>query len=283
MTTKSTLHVRPLAASKSLDGHSLLVEDREIYRKYADLYDRIYLDTPLYQAATEFVLGRLGPNSAMRILDLCAGTGSHARLLTDAGASVLGIDRSAEMLEIARRKAPLARFLQCDVRDLSLAERFDAVTCLYGSIHYIERIGDVDRIFRTAFRHLAPGGLLIFELRDGQNVPEQPLIQNLDGLSVSTCWLRKRGVDASDLYVVSAFDPHSGRHFVDVHNLFHTDPILVASRARAVGFVDVELLWGYSDVPYRRVAWGDGVLLVGRRDDPSCYPRRARARQRHRR
>ena len=40
-----------------------------------------------------------------RILDLGCGTGGHALVLARRGYRITGVDRSASMLEIARRKA----------------------------------------------------------------------------------------------------------------------------------------------------------------------------------
>jgi SAM-dependent methyltransferase len=51
------------------------------------------------------------------VVDLGCGSGIWARALTDAGYDVLGVDQSEEMLRIARRRAPRARFVQASVVD----------------------------------------------------------------------------------------------------------------------------------------------------------------------
>jgi SAM-dependent methyltransferase len=51
------------------------------------------------------------------VVDLGCGSGIWARTLTDAGYEVLGVDQSADMLRIARRQAPRARFEQASVVD----------------------------------------------------------------------------------------------------------------------------------------------------------------------
>ncbi|HJR44381.1 MAG TPA: class I SAM-dependent methyltransferase [Actinomycetota bacterium] len=52
-----------------------------------------------------------------RIVDLGCGSGILARLMTERNYDVVGLDRAREMLRIARREAPRARFLHGSVVD----------------------------------------------------------------------------------------------------------------------------------------------------------------------
>lgn len=245
---------------------ALHVADRALYGRDADLYDGIYYRDDLYRRETDFVLDHLAGISQPEILDLCAGTGSHARLLTDRGARVVGVDRSGEMLAIARQKVPEARFLQEDIRSFALAEAFDAVICMYGALHYIEEPQDVVRVLRRAWDHLRPGGMLILDLRERDHLPEEVPGELVDGHGFRKFWLRRRGVDDSDLYALSAFDRRTGRHFLEVHNLFHTDPIRVANWARLAAFTEVRLHPDYrSTETYQKSLGENKVVLVGRR------------------
>jgi len=244
----------------------LHVADRTLYGRDADLYDGIYYRDGLYRREADFVLDHLTEISQPAILDLCAGTGPHARLLTDRGARVVGVDRSEEMLAIARTKAPDARFLQADIRSFALAEDFDAVICMYGAIHYVEEPQDLVRVLSRAWDHLKPGGTLIVDLRERDHLPEEVPGELVDGHGSSKFWLRQRGVDDSDLYAISAFDRRTGRHFLEVHNLFHTDPFRVANWARLAGFTEVRLHPDYRRTEiYERSLGENKVVLVGRR------------------
>lgn len=242
---------------------SPLIEGAAIYGSEAALYDRIYFDEQYYRRSSSFVLERLPRRPS--ILDLCAGTGSHTREFLAAGASVVAIDVSADMLAIARQKAPEARFVCADVRGLALGSRFDAVVCLYGSIHYIEAPNDIRRILKVAVEHLVPGGVLVFELRDHDRLSRDPIERRCGSLSVSTMWRPGEGAGHSDLYIVSAFDRVSGRHFVDVHHLFCTNPTLIVGWAMAAGLTGIKLHMGFDDAEYGRTGGGDAPVLVGRR------------------
>jgi len=76
-----------------------------------------------------------------RILDLPCGTGRLAEPLLEAGYSVMGVDISPAMLEIADRR--LARFgsrfssFACDVHQMAArSERFDAALCARVLMHF---------------------------------------------------------------------------------------------------------------------------------------------------
>jgi pyrroloquinoline-quinone synthase len=246
----------------------LRVADRSLYGRDADLYDAIYYREDLYRREADFVLDHLTGVPHPSLLDLCAGTGSHARLLTDRGVRVTGVDRSDAMITIARRKVPEACFTQADIRSFSINERFDAVICMYGALHYIEEPQDIVRVLRNALAHLRPGGVLIVDLREREHLPEAWPGERVHGYGFRKFWLRRRGVADSDLYAISAFDAHTGRHFLEVHNLFHTDPFRIANWARLTGFANVKLHPDYRcDEIYERSSGENKVVLVGRRPE----------------
>jgi SAM-dependent methyltransferase len=80
--------------------------------------------TPVY----EHVLDRMvGP--ASRILDCGCGAGRFARMAADRGASVAGIDASAELLAIAAERVPEAELRAGDIEALPWSDdSFDLVT-----------------------------------------------------------------------------------------------------------------------------------------------------------
>src|SRR5262245_61803769 len=97
---------------------------------YALAYDLLYRDKD-YDGETE-LLGRVFHKYAAQpvrsILDLGCGTGNHALRLAAQGYRVVGIDRSAEMLDIANQKArdqlTDVSFYQADVRNADLGQTF---------------------------------------------------------------------------------------------------------------------------------------------------------------
>jgi len=62
------------------------------------------------------------------ILDLGCGSGRDAKIFSEKGAKVVGIDYCSNLLDIACNTAPLAEFLEMDIEELSFPEcSFDGV------------------------------------------------------------------------------------------------------------------------------------------------------------
>src|SRR5262245_24168994 len=127
----------------------------------------------LYEDAHSFVwkqatslVDLLAPRAGERILDVGCGTGHLTAQIAAAGADVIGIDSSAEMIEQARRNFPAIRFELADARDFAFAEPFDAVFS-NAVLHWILEPGRVVRRVREA---LKPGGRFVAEFGGRGNV-----------------------------------------------------------------------------------------------------------------
>jgi trans-aconitate methyltransferase len=88
----------------------------------------------LYDAKHAFVWEKakgavelLAAKSGERILDLGCGTGTLTAEIAACGAHVVGVDRSAEMIDEARKKFPAIEFEVCEARALPFFAEFDAV------------------------------------------------------------------------------------------------------------------------------------------------------------
>ena len=139
---------------------------------YADAYDVLYRDKD-YAAECDLIkhlFQTYGDGAIREILDLGCGTGSHALPLSRQGYGVVGVDRSADMLTHAQRKAVNSQsngravFRQGDIRSIDLERHFDAVLMMFAVLGYQLENSDVLSALRTARRHLRPGGLLIFDV-----------------------------------------------------------------------------------------------------------------------
>ena len=101
------------------------------------------------------------------VVDLGCGSGLLARELVRCGYDVVGIDQSPEMLALARRAAPRARFMRARIADARLP-RCRAVFAIGETLSYLDRGSQRPRVLRPLFARLArvlqPGGLFIFDL-----------------------------------------------------------------------------------------------------------------------
>jgi len=101
---------------------------------------------------------------ASRWLDLCCGTGSLLKILGENGFEAVGVDLSPHQLRFARRNAPGATLVRADVRSFDLPGSFHVVTALFDSLNYLLTKRDLLAVFRRTRRHLAPGGLFVFDM-----------------------------------------------------------------------------------------------------------------------
>ncbi len=95
-----------------------------------------------------------------RVLDLGCGTGRVAIELAHRGVEAVGVDLDADLVAIARRRAPGVRFVVADAARCSLGEVFDVVV-LAGNVVVFCRPEDRPGLAATAAAHLAPGGRLL--------------------------------------------------------------------------------------------------------------------------
>ncbi|MDT9698443.1 class I SAM-dependent methyltransferase [Streptomyces sp. P17] len=122
-------------------------------------YEKAFAHAPAHLAAMEWLLERLP--SAARTLDVGSGTGRPtAAVLTAAGHSVLGVDVSPVMVELAARQVPEAEFRHADIRELALEEgSFDGV-CVFFSLLQMTRAEQTAVVKKLALA-LKPGGHLV--------------------------------------------------------------------------------------------------------------------------
>jgi ubiquinone/menaquinone biosynthesis C-methylase UbiE len=144
--------------------------------EYADFYDWENAKT-LDRRDVRF-WQRMALRTGGTVLELGCGTGRVTIPVARAGARIVGIDRSAEMLGHARKRARRARlkgrvsFLRGDIRTLPFRKsaRFDFVMAPYGILQSLVRESDLKAALAAVRRVLAPGGVFGLDL-----VPDLPV------------------------------------------------------------------------------------------------------------
>ncbi len=110
-------------------------------------------------AAHERALAFLGRAGAA--LDVgCGASGRFIELLLGRGFEVEGLDLSARMLELARRRHPQVRFHLADVCEWQPPRAYDFVTA-WDSIWHVP-LAEHARVLEKLLGALAPGGVCIF-------------------------------------------------------------------------------------------------------------------------
>jgi SAM-dependent methyltransferase len=138
--------------------------------------------------ATDALLRAAGIGGPMRVLDLGTGLGHVAFQVADIldpEGSVLGVDRTKRLLEIAERRRAAAgaenvRFVEADVREFSTDEPFDAVVARLLLFHLPDR----EAVLQRQVDALRRGGTMViveFDLGASRAEPEVPLVETVGG------------------------------------------------------------------------------------------------------
>jgi trans-aconitate methyltransferase len=119
----------------------------------------------VYEYGRELI-ALLDPQPGERILDVGSGTGHLTRQIADAGATVIGLDASAEMIATARRAYPDLEFVQADATDFSFPETFDAIFS-NATLHWVTK---AEAAIERMSRALRSGGRFVVEFGGEGNV-----------------------------------------------------------------------------------------------------------------
>lgn len=125
-----------------------------------------------------------GQLAGARVLDAGCGSGIYSATLARRGASVLGVDASTKMLEIATREKPAGcdlTYVLGDIAALTVPDAsFDLVLCSY----VLENIRNIAAVFAEFHRVMKPGSSCLISL--SHPVRAQAIREERDGQEVWT-------------------------------------------------------------------------------------------------
>ena len=127
--------------------------------------DRYVKHAPFVPLLGQSVLELLNPQPGERILDVGCGDGALSEKIREAGATVVGVDGSPDMVEAARRRGVDARLI--DACELTFQSEFDAAFS-NAALHWMKR--DPDAVLKAVKRSLRPGGRFAGEFGGHGNV-----------------------------------------------------------------------------------------------------------------
>lgn len=101
------------------------------------------------------------------VLDLGCGTGTLTELLAEAGYDMIGVDSSADMLELAMEKRDRlgheTLYLLQDMRRLELYGTVGTVVSVCDSLNYLLSEEELLGVFQLVENYLFPGGIFLFD------------------------------------------------------------------------------------------------------------------------
>lgn len=135
------------------------------YHSFAAVYDRLTCNIDYRSRAKYFdrILQKMGVKEGI-LLDLACGTGKLARIFCEMGYSVIGVDKSSEMLSIAALSSPHIPFLCQDICSLDLYGTVTAAICALDGLNHLLTAAQFIAACQRVFLFLEPGGIFIFDV-----------------------------------------------------------------------------------------------------------------------
>ena len=132
----------------------------------ADVYEIVYRSRGKDWAAeardvTGLIRARM-PH-ARSLLDVACGTGAHLDTFAALFDRVEGLEIAEAMRERANERLPDVRIHAGDMRRFALGRRYDAITCMFVAISYVDSMAGMRSAVRCMADHLVPGGVLVIE------------------------------------------------------------------------------------------------------------------------
>nr|WP_296073694.1 class I SAM-dependent methyltransferase [uncultured Actinoplanes sp.] len=143
----------------------------EVFDQLAEQYQGEHSSNPFQAALIERLSGLLPAGAS--VLDLGCGTGvPTAKILTESGHRVVGVDVSTGMLRLAREQVPAAELKHADFKDLPADfGSFEAVTAFFSLLMLSK--ADIELVLDKVAGWLKPGGYFAVGMVnfDGDGLP----------------------------------------------------------------------------------------------------------------
>lgn len=139
---------------------------------FADAYEQIYGHVAVksaYQIFNFFKERKEVCQKSFSVLDLFCGGGSLASIFLAQGATVVGIDSSSKMLEIAKVKnsnySSMAEWILGDASCFSNIGNFDLIVATSNSINLLLSLDNLSNCFSSISKNLSANGLFTFDIK----------------------------------------------------------------------------------------------------------------------
>ena len=214
------------------------------FTRLADVYDAIMADVE-YDDWIDFILREASARgfAGGRLLDLGCGTGNATGPAWARGHLVDGLDASAAMIEVARRKHPASDFYVADVREFALPRRYALAYSVFDSLNNLLDDAGFLAMARCVRAHLQPGGWFVFDANTTEGLRSLWEDGRAEGWAddVYYRWIHRYDEERG-LATVEAFCRDRIGEFTEVHQERPYDPADLRRLLSAAGFEAIEVV-----------------------------------------
>ena len=198
------------------------------YEVFASVYDELMDNIPYDDWCTYIieVLRKYGVNEGL-ICELGCGTGEITERLADAGYDMIGVDLSADMLDIAMEKREQSGnnilYLLQDMREFELYGTVRAVVSSCDSMNYLPCEEDFLQTLKLVNNYLDPEGVFIFDLNTPYKyrelIGDATIAENREDASFiwENTWYEKEQVNEYDLTIFARTNGEYYQKFFETH------------------------------------------------------------------
>jgi ubiquinone/menaquinone biosynthesis C-methylase UbiE len=198
-----------------------------------------------------------------KILDLCCGQGRHALLLASQGYTVIGVDLSRTLLQIAKYKRNYyqkAHFIQADMRFLPANHSFDLLLNLFTSFGYFARDEENEAVFRQFCRVLKPGGYFVFDFLNTKHVIENLVPNHKEEIGNVTVELQRSIENLRINKKISLL--RNGNRSVFYESVKMYDPTQIKKMMKNSGLTIENIYGDYSGIEFQQNS--PRLIIIGR-------------------
>lgn len=229
------------------------------YTNFAKFYDRLMTIDINYEKIADFIENIFTDYDASPnlICDLACGTGNVTLALAKRGYEMIGVDKSVDMLDIAREKMQKENqnilFLNQSITKLDLYGTCDAFLCMIDGINYIINPKSFENmLYRINKCFINPNGLFIFDISSyyklSETIKNNTFIHDGDDLFYSweNRYYEKQKLLKMYLNFFAKEKNKGYKRFCEKHlqRLYTEDEIVKALEKS--GFTDIKTYDGYS-------------------------------------
>ena len=138
----------------------------EPFSLFNQYYDMLYQEKD-YAVECRYIMSLLGEqnNKPGELLELGCGTGNYSKEFSDAGFTIIGIEKSKQMVDVAMSKG-IPHFFPVvdDITTFNVNKKFDAAVSLFHVVSYLTDNEEMVSCFKRVAEHLNKDGIFIFDV-----------------------------------------------------------------------------------------------------------------------